>query len=82
MLDWVKVNSMKTNSGKIQFMVLGGKHIVQFRLNVNGKTSPCSNEVKLLEITIGNKLKFKKHIKDLCKKVSYKLYALRRTRGY
>ena len=27
-------------------------------------------------------IKFKKHIEDLCKKVSYKLHALRRIRGY
>ena len=36
----------------------------------------------MLGITIDNELKFKKHIKDLCKKASYKLHALRRIRGY
>ena len=30
-----------------------------FRLNVNDKIIPCSNEVKLLGITIDNELKFK-----------------------
>ena len=73
---------MKTNPGKFQFMVLGVKNIAPFRLNVNGKIIPCSNEVKLLGITTDNELKFKKHIEDLCKKASYKLHALRRIRGY
>ena len=41
-----------------------------------------SKEVKLLEVTIDNEIKFKKHIKDLCKKASYKLHALRRLRPY
>ena len=73
---------MKTNPCKFQFLVLGFKNIAPFRLTVNSKIIPCSNEVKLLGITIDNELKFKKHIGDLCKKASYKLHALRRIRGY
>ena len=53
-----------------------------FRLNVNDKIIPCSNEVKMLGITVDNELKFKKQIEDLCQKASYKLHALRRIRGY
>ena len=82
MLDWFKINSMKANPGRFQFMVLGVKNIVYFTINVNDKIIPCSNEVKLLGITIDNELKFKKHIEDLCKKASYKLHALRRIRGH
>ena len=72
---------MNTNPSKFQFIVLGVKNIAPFRLNVNDKITSCSNEVKLLGITIDNKLKFRKHIKDICKKASYKLHALRRI-GY
>ena len=82
MLDWFKINSMKANPGKFQFMVVGVKNIAPFNLNVNGKIIPSSNEVKLLGITIDNQLKFKKHTEELCKKSSYKLHALRRIRGY
>ena len=73
---------MKTNLGKFQFMVFGVKNMAPFRLDVNGKTISCSNEVKLLGITINNELIFKKHIEDLCKKTSYKLHVLRRIRRY
>ena len=62
-------------------MVLGVKNIAPFSLNVNSKLIPCSNEVKLLGITIDNQLKFKKHIEELCKEASYKLHALKRIRG-
>ena len=82
MLDWFKINSMKANPGKFQFMVLGVKNIVHFTINVNDKIISCSNEVKLLGITIDNELRFKKHTEHLCKKASYKLHALRRIRGY
>ena len=64
MLDWFKINSMKANPGKFQFMVLGVKNIAPFNLNINGKIIPSSNEVKLLGITIDNQLKFKKHIEE------------------
>ena len=62
MLDWFKINSMRTNPGKIQFMVLGVKSTAPFRLNVDGKNISCSNEVKLLGVTIDKELTFKKHI--------------------
>ena len=39
-------------------MILIVKNIAPFRLNVNVKIIPCSNEKKLLGITIDNKLKF------------------------
>ena len=58
MLDWFKINSLKTNPGKFQFIVLGVKNVTPFRLNVNGKIIACSNAVKLLRKTIDNELKF------------------------
>ena len=58
-LDWFKINSVKTNPGKFQFMVLRVKNIAPFRLNVDGKITPCSDKLKLLGITVDNELKFK-----------------------
>ena len=49
-MDWFKINSMKTNSGKFQFMVLGIKIRAPCRLNVNGKIIPCSDEVLRISI--------------------------------
>ena len=65
-LHWFKINSMKANPGKFQFMFLAVKNIVHLEINVNVKIISCSNEVKLLRITIDNELKFKKHIGELC----------------
>ena len=81
-MDWFKIKSMKTNPGKLQFMVLRVDNIAPFRHNLNGKIIPCSIEVKFLGITIANEPKFKKHIEDLCQKTSHELHALRRIRGY
>ena len=59
---------MKTNPGKFQFMFLGVKNIAPFRLNTNGKIIPCSNEAKLLGITIDNNLNLKSILRIFVRK--------------
>ena len=81
-MDWFKINSLRANPGKFQFMGPGGNKNDCFNLNVAGKVIPSSSEVKLLGITIDYDLKFKKHINELCRKASYKLHALQRIRRY
>ena len=81
-MDWFKINSLKANPRKFQFMVLGANKNDCFNLNVAGKAIPFSSEVELLGITIDYELKFKKHINELCRKASYKLHALQRIRRY
>ena len=73
---------MKANPGKLQFMALGIDYIGSLNLNVASKVIPSSSEVKVLGITIDNKIIFKKHIKDVCQKASFKLHALKRIRTY
>ena len=41
-----------------------------------------SSEKKILAITIDNKLKFKSHVKNLCKKASQKIWALSTLTNY
>ena len=82
LMDWFKINSLKANPGKFQFMVLSANKNDCFNLNVAGKVILSSSEVKLLGITIDYELKFKKHINELCRKASYKLHALQRIRRY
>ena len=81
-MDWFKINSLKANPRKFQFMALGANKNDCFNLNVAGKAIPFSSEVELLGITIDYELKFKKHINELCRKASYKLHALQRIRRY
>ena len=51
-MDWFKINSLKANPGKFQYMVLGANKNDCFKLNVPGKVIPSSSEVKLLGNTI------------------------------
>ena len=61
-------NPMALNTGKCHFVCLGK--------NTGNESQRFSNEeqqrTKILEVTIDNKLIFKRHIKSLCKKASQK----------
>ena len=72
-----KINSLKENPGKFQFMILGKKNCLKYSLKIGFITIKESNEVELLGITID-----KNHIEKLCCTAQYKLHALRWIRQY
>ena len=47
-MDWLKINYLKANPGKFQFIVLGANKNGCFNLNVAGKVIRSSSEVRLL----------------------------------
>ena len=81
-LKWFKVNSMKPNPKKFQFMILGKSTRQSIILNINNIKIRESSSVVLLGLTIDNRLTFKDHINILCCRASFKLHALRRIRKY
>ena len=81
-MEWFKINSLKANPGKFQFMVLGSKDERSFNIHINNVQIKNSNEVTLLGIKIDKNLTFKKHISELCRRASYKLHTLGRIRKY
>ena len=81
-LKWFKVNSMKPNPKKFQFMVLGKSTRQSITLNINIIKIRESSSVVLLGLTIDNRGTFKDHINILCRRANLKLHALRRVRKY
>ena len=77
-----RIYSLKTNPGKFQFKILAKKQCNKVKLKINSIVINESDTVELLGITIDNILTFNEHINNLCRKASYKLYALRRIRKY
>ena len=63
-LEWFRINLLKTNPRQFQFMVLGTVKISSYNLFFDGVRVFSSKEVKLLGITIDNLLKFKEHIEE------------------
>ena len=57
-LKWFRINSLKANPEKFQFMILGKKQCNKVKLTINSIVIKESNSVKLLGITIDNMLNF------------------------
>ena len=76
-LKWFKVNSLKSNPGIFQFLILGTKNLF-----LDGNKIEKSQEAVLLGISIDDKLSFKKHIEKICRNAKNKLHALLRIRNY
>ena len=79
LLYWFKINSMKANPEKFQFMIPSKKSYQPQKCFVNTFTIDQSDEAELLGLTID---KESKHIDKLCRNGQYKLYTLRRIRKY
>ena len=67
-LKWFKVNSIKANPKKFQFMILGKSTRQTIILNINNIKIRESQNVELLGLTIDNRLTFKDHINPLIAK--------------
>ena len=81
-LEWFKVNSIKANPKKFQFMILGKSTRNTIILNISNLKIRESQNVELLDLTIDNRLTFKYHINMLCRGANYNLHTLRRIRKY
>ena len=81
-LKWFKLNSMKPNPKKFQFMILGKSTRQSIILSINNIKIRESSNVVLLGLTIDNRLTFKDHIHILCRRASFKLHTLRKIRKH
>ena len=74
---WFYENFMILNPDKCYFLTLGFQD-AQPNFSYNNITIKNVSEEKILGITIDNKLTFKSHLKNICKKANQKLNALAR----
>ena len=76
-LNRFRINSLKANPKKFQFIVLGRSISDSYVLNIDGMKVTSTDEVTLLGVSIDNQLMCKNHT-EFCRKASYKLHTLRR----
>ena len=72
---------MVLNSVKCHFMCLGENTLNETFVYDNIEMKNSKDE-KILGVIIDNKLRFKSHVKNLCKKASQKIWALSRLINY
>ena len=75
-LNCFTINLLKANPKTFQFMVLGRTTSNSYVLNIDVMDTTSTDEVILLGVAIDNKLTFKNHIDELCRKASNKLHPL------
>ena len=79
LFEWFENNLLKSNTDKCHLLV-SSRDAVNLRVSEYGiKNSECE---KLLGVKFDNKLTFEKHITDICRKTSRKIYALARIAPY
>ena len=78
-LNWFKVNEMKSNDDKCHLIVCNQDHV---SVILGNETIEQSNSVELLGINIDANLNFNEHITNLCRKANQKLHALARISKY
>ena len=76
--DWFFENYMILNPEKCYFMCIGKNVSDSELLNLNDLNLKNCKEVEILRITLDRNLNFKRHIKNICRKVGQKLSALLR----
>ena len=80
-LNWFRINSMVANPGKFQIMFLGSNiDNSKITFMIENKRVKSRSEVKLLGITIDDKLSFTTDIENLHSTARYRLRALARIR--
>ena len=70
-LNWFRLNSLRANPGKFQFMILGDKSHHKHILKINSIKVEANDDVLFLGSTIDKKITFKKYIESLCRKGQY-----------
>ena len=79
LLTWFKNNGVKANADKCHLLLSLSNNL---EANIGGAIVKSSDNEKLLGVTIDNKLKFEKHVNNICDKASQKLNALARMSSY
>ena len=79
LLNRFNMNEMKSNNDKCHLIILNNEDNI---IKIGDEEISGSKSVKLLGITIDNKLNFNEHILKLCKWVNQKLHALARISRY
>ena len=79
LLNWFKLNEMKSNNDKCHLFIVNSQDNI---ITVGNEKITGSSSVKLLGITIDNKLNFIEHIENIFKKANQNIHALARIDQY
>ena len=80
---WFKQNEIIVNAEKFEVIILNKKECeAKYKLTIDNNDIESTKSVKLLGITIDDRLRFDQHISNLCSKAAMQLNALGRLKKY
>ena len=85
---WLIANRLTVNVAKTEFMLIGTKQIIKsisnLQLNVVIENNPVKQvtECKTLWVTVDQHLSWKSNTENMCKKITSRISALRRLKGF
>ena len=79
LFTWFASNQMKANPSKCHLLLSNGEDV---NIQVANTTIENSKSQKLLGVVLDNKLRFDKHVKNICQKANRKLNVLSRLTNY
>ena len=79
---WFENNYMCANPDKFQSIILNRDGMQSLAISVQDYTIVSNSSIKVLGVTLDNKLKFDKHISEMCTKASRQINALKRVSKY
>ena len=79
LLTWFKQNQMKSNNDKCHLMIINNEDNT---IKLKGEEIRGKKTVKLLGVTIDNKLNFNEHVTNIYMKANQKFHALKRIAKY
>ena len=77
-VKWFNNNQTTVNSDKFQSIVLSRQNVDTFDVSVDGHTISRDNTLKILGVTLDDKLNFKAHIRYICQTASCQINASKR----
>ena len=82
-VGWFRQNEMIVNAEMFQAIILNKKESeAKYKLTIDNNDIESTKSVKLLGITIDDRLRFDQHISNLCSKAAMQLNALGRLQKY
>ena len=76
-VQWFRNNHMDANTSKFQGVIMSRRGSVSLELSIHDNTIHTSNHIKILDITLDDKLNFNTHVNNICTRAAWQVNALK-----
>ena len=81
-VKWFNDNQTTANPDKFQSIILSRHRVDEFDISLDGHVITRGNTLKMLGVTLDDKLNFNEHIRNMCQTASCQINALKRISNF